>query len=54
MNPLDNTPATNEGTVVGLFRDTNQAERAIRDLKAAGWSIARPSDDVAEEADVAA
>lgn len=38
MNRFDNNPTTREGTVVGLFRDTNQAERAIRDLKAAGFA----------------
>src|SRR5215207_10208661 len=39
MNPIDN-PQTTRGasTVVGLFRDNTQAERAIRDLKTAGFS----------------
>ena len=39
MNPIDNTQTTQgASTVVGLFRDEAQAERAIRDLKAAGFS----------------
>jgi uncharacterized protein (TIGR02271 family) len=39
MSPRTNTPdIRNAETVVGLFRDTAQAEEAIRDLKAAGFS----------------
>jgi uncharacterized protein (TIGR02271 family) len=39
MNPFANPEtARRPGTVVGLFRNTAQAERAIRDLKAAGFS----------------
>jgi uncharacterized protein (TIGR02271 family) len=38
MNPFTNPESQRTGTVVGLFRDTAQAERAIRDLKAAGFS----------------
>ena len=39
MNPSANTEAARRpGTVVGLFRETAQAERAIRDLKAAGFT----------------
>ena len=41
MNPFANPEpetARRPGTVVGLFRSTDQAEPAIRDLKAAGFS----------------
>jgi uncharacterized protein (TIGR02271 family) len=39
MNPFnDPETARRRGTVVGLFRDSAQAEGAIRDLKAAGFS----------------
>lgn len=39
MNPFaEPETARRPGTVVGLFRDTAQVERAIRDLKAAGFS----------------
>ena len=38
MNSFDNTSMARAGTVVGLFQDSNQAERAIRDLKAAGFA----------------
>src|SRR5215211_5275790 len=39
MNPFASPEtARRPGTVVGLFRDTAQVERAIRDLKAAGFS----------------
>ena len=39
MKPTDNTQASRGGsTVVGLFREDTQAERAIRDLKTAGFS----------------
>src|SRR5829696_9437168 len=39
MNPFDNTgTGRTTDTVVGLFHDNTQAERAIRDLKTAGFS----------------
>ncbi|HEX3234160.1 MAG TPA: YsnF/AvaK domain-containing protein [Gemmatimonadales bacterium] len=39
MKPFDNPETTRgTGTVVGLFRDNTQAERAIRALKAAGFA----------------
>jgi uncharacterized protein (TIGR02271 family) len=39
MNPFSSPEtAPRPGTVVGLFRDTAHAERAIRDLKAAGFT----------------
>ena len=42
MSPFDSADTTRRPeTVVGLFKDTAQAERAIRDLKAAGFSDSR-------------
>src|SRR5215210_3109140 len=39
MTPRTNTPDTRKaGTVVGLFHDSSAAERAIRDLRTAGFS----------------
>ena len=37
-NPDDVTPGTHGRTVVGLFRDRNDAESAIRELKDAGFT----------------